>query len=57
MLNSSPVVLQASTDPVQEMTVRYPRILVIKAAFALLRDGKTIEHADLETALKMFLLK
>ena len=31
-----------------EMTVKYPRVLVIKAAFCLLKDGKSIEHRDLE---------
>ncbi len=39
------------------MTVRYPRILVIKAAFALLKDGKSIEHRDLEKTLQLFLSK
>lgn len=48
MLNSSSVGLRISTDPVQEMTVKYPRVLVIKAAFCLLKDGKSIEHRDLE---------
>jgi len=55
MLDSSPAVLQTSVDPVQEMAVRYPRILVIKAAFALLKDGKSIEQSDLEKTLQMFL--
>jgi hypothetical protein len=57
MLDSSLAGLQTSVDPVQEMTVRYPRILVIKAAFALLKDGKSIEHRDLEKTLQLFLSK
>ncbi|MDD2333278.1 MAG: hypothetical protein PHD38_02625 [Mesotoga sp.] len=55
MLNSSSVGLQISADPVQEMTVKYPRVLVIKAAFSLLKDGKAIEHRDLEKTLQTLL--
>ncbi|AFK07156.1 MULTISPECIES: hypothetical protein [Mesotoga] len=55
MLNSSSVGLRISTDPVQEMTVKYPRVLVIKAAFCLLKDGKSIEHRDLEKTLQTLL--
>lgn len=55
MLNSSSVGLQISADPVQEMTVKYPRVLVIKAAFCLLKDGKSIEHRDLEKTLQTLL--
>jgi hypothetical protein len=55
MLNSSSVGLQISADPVQEMTVKYPRVLVIRAAFSLLKDGKAIEHRDLEKTLQTLL--
>ncbi|WP_181419083.1 MULTISPECIES: hypothetical protein [unclassified Mesotoga] len=55
MLNNSSVGLRISADPVQEMTVKYPRVLVIKAAFYLLKDGKAIEHRDLEKILQTLL--
>ncbi|KUK67207.1 hypothetical protein [Mesotoga sp.] len=55
MLNNSSVGLRISADPVQEMTVKYPRVLVIRAAFCLLKDGKAIEHRDLEKTLQTLL--
>ena len=55
MLDSSLAGLRHLSIPFK-MTVRYPRILVIKAAFALLKDGKSIEHRDLEN-LQLFLSK
>jgi len=38
-------------DPVKEMMSKYPRILVIKAALEILKDGKKIDRERIEKAI------
>lgn len=36
-------------DPVKEMLQQYPRIVVIKAAFEILKNGEKLNCKDFET--------
>ena len=38
-------------DPVKEMIVKYPRILVIKAALRILKKGDTINRERIEKVI------
>jgi len=38
-------------DPVREMIVKYPRILVIKAALRILKKGDTINRERIEKVI------
>jgi len=38
-------------DPVKEMIVKYPRILVIKAALRILKKGDTIDKERIEKVI------
>jgi len=38
-------------DPVREMIVKYPRILVIKAALRILKKGDTIDKERIEKVI------
>ena len=47
--------LSDAQDPVIRLVSRYPRIMVIRAAFELLRDGRQIVGAEMERILEMYL--
>ncbi|WP_169746189.1 hypothetical protein [Kosmotoga pacifica] len=44
-------------DPVKYFTCRYPRLLVIRAAFKLLKDGKSLSQKDMEGLIQKMLKK
>ncbi|WP_235598492.1 hypothetical protein [Kosmotoga arenicorallina] len=45
------------SDPVKYFSCRYPRILVIRAAFKLLKDGKSLSQKDMEGIILKMLKK
>ncbi len=48
---------QTYNDPVRNLMCKYPRILVIRAAFKLLKDGKNLGQDELERLLRVLLEK
>ncbi|KUK94226.1 MAG: Uncharacterized protein XE05_0695 [Thermotogales bacterium 46_20] len=48
---------QTYSDPVRNLMCKYPRILVIRAAFKLLRDGKNLGQDEMEKLLRVLLEK
>ncbi len=46
---------QTYNDPVRNLMCKYPRILVIRAAFKLLKDGKNLGQDELERLLRVLL--
>ncbi|WP_158241061.1 hypothetical protein [Thermotoga sp. KOL6] len=38
-------------DPIKEMLVKYPRILVIKAALKILKNGSKIDREKIEKTI------
>jgi hypothetical protein len=48
---------QTYSDPVKNLMCKYPRILVIRAAFKLLKDGKNLGQDEMENLLRVLLEK
>ncbi|ACR80090.1 MULTISPECIES: hypothetical protein [Kosmotoga] len=46
---------RAKPDPIKSLTCRYPRVLVLKAAFRMLKDGKRLSLKELEIFLEKLL--
>ncbi|ACM22398.1 MULTISPECIES: hypothetical protein [Thermotoga] len=44
-------------DPVKEMLGKYPRILVIKAALKILKDGNKIDRERIEKTIVKIMTK
>lgn len=55
MENRNGLLKNSTQDPVTEMVSRYPRVLVIKAAFELLKDGRKLIEDDLEKIVEVYL--
>jgi uncharacterized ubiquitin-like protein YukD len=50
-------VISMKKDPIKEMLVKYPRILVIKAALKILKDGNKIDRERIEKTIVKIMTK
>lgn len=54
-LSANRLAKKAKLDPIKSLTCRYPRVLVLKAAFRMLKDGKRLSLEELEIFLEKLL--